>query len=113
MHIQYSGSVDLNTIVKPGCYTLSTECVHTPIDEGLDVSIDYSPLLVVRGTGDTLAQVCFNYYGAGIVVREANNIENGLEPHWQPWKKIAFQNYSGDAGGTYEQRRQKHTRSRR
>lgn len=80
---------------------MGTECVNTPIDEGLDISIDYSPLLVVRGNSDTLAQLCFNYYGGGIVVREANNIENGLEPHWQPWKKIAFQN---DLGGlTFKQ----------
>ena len=70
---------------------MSTNCTNTPMDEGLDISIDYSPLLVVRGNSDTLAQLCFNYYGAGIVVRETNNIGNGLEPHWQPWKKLVFQ----------------------
>ena len=106
LHIQYGGSVDLNTIVKPGCYALSTECVNTPMDEGLDISIDYSPLLVVRGNSDTLAQLCFNYHGGGIVVREANNIGNGLEPHWQPWKKIVFQNDLANIGdiSTFEDR---------
>lgn len=84
---------------------MSTNCTNTPMDEGLDISIDYSLLLVVRGNSDTLAQLCFNYYGGGIVVREANNIGNDLEPHWQPWKKLVFQSDLGDVG-THEQRLQ-------
>lgn len=80
-----AAAADLNTIVKAGMYRLQGNNTNGPSG----VNFNYGQLLVVRGTGDTIAQMLF-LYGSGAVYSRAGNPSNvGGTGSWQPWKELA------------------------
>jgi hypothetical protein len=82
------GSIDLNTITESGMYRLEASLSNSPA-----ASAEYGQMLVVHGSGDTIAQMIFPYSSSGTVyVRSGNPSNVGGSGSWGSWVKL-----SGDA----------------
>lgn len=83
MHVRLLvDGVDLNTITTAGSYRCFA--VHPNIPD-----TGYGQLLVVRGAGDTLAQIYFPYDNSNVWTRQGNPSQLGsVAGFWRPWVRL-------------------------
>ena len=74
-----TSGVDLNTIVETGSYRLSSSHTNAPSGH------DYGQMLVIRGAGDTIAQLLFPYNNDNVWRRSGNPTNVGGVGSWRPW----------------------------
>lgn len=82
MEANSSGGADLNTIVKAGCYRVGNTEANLP------VGAQYGQLLVIRGEGDTIAQIASSYDSTELYYRSGNSPDVGGSGSWGAWKQI-------------------------
>ncbi|MDE6479274.1 MAG: pyocin knob domain-containing S74 family peptidase [Muribaculaceae bacterium] len=88
MYSENKGSTDLNTLTQSGVYRLDASNDNLPSD-----TYKYSQLLVLHGSGDTIAQMCFSYSTSGrIAVRSGNpkEVKPSSTNNWGAWKTLAL-----------------------
>lgn len=74
--------IDLDTVVTSGFYRINENPVNAPAD------VAYSQLLVVRGGGDTIAQVIFPYNQARMFFRTGNPTYTSGTGTWKEWVQV-------------------------
>ena len=74
--------LDLNDIVTSGMYSIST-------GTNVPVGCEEGQLLVIRGTGATIAQVAFSYDSSEAYWRSGNPTQVGGSGAWGPWVSFA------------------------
>lgn len=78
-----SSTADLNTIITSGFYRLGNGNSNLP-----DPSCAYGQLLVMRGGGATIAQICVNYSKNIWYARSGSPTDVGGTGTWTEWKRI-------------------------
>lgn len=76
-------NADFNSVIKGGMYRFDSGCTPT-------AGIDWGQLLVIRGRGDTCAQIVFPYMGGAswsAKMRWGYQVD-GTSPVWEPWRTI-------------------------
>ena len=76
-------SGDLNTVIKSGMYRLDGLPANSPN------GAEYGQVLVVHGSGDTIAQVAFSYNGSNMWLRCGNPTDVGGSGTWKEWVQVA------------------------
>lgn len=74
---------DLNTVVDSGSYTLQGSDSDFPNGPSAG-GHGWSKMLVIHGSGDTMAQVIFPYNNTYVLVR-TSNVPSGGDRNWKPW----------------------------
>lgn len=73
-------NADFNTLTKPGIYRYNVP-TNGP-------GFSYGQLLVLRGAGDTVAQVAFDYNGSGLRWRAASGADDTQATTWSGWATL-------------------------
>ena len=76
-------NADFNNVIDGGMYRYDTNPSNGPSGGG-----EHGQLLVVRGTGDTIAQLCFPYADLRMFLRTGNAAGNP-SGNWNGWVAIA------------------------
>lgn len=77
-----SDTADLNNYTLAGAYRFNVPSANGP-------GFTYGQLLVVRGSGDTVAQIALDYgSSAGLAWRGASGASDTTATSWQSWKTI-------------------------
>ncbi|MNG97770.1 hypothetical protein D3C79_568920 [compost metagenome] len=84
--------MDCNTLVEGGMYRLGPTPLNVPTGNW-----QYSNLLVIRGTADTLAQMIFNYTTNAVCIRVGNPPQVGGVGMWQPWRELFHEGHTPTA----------------
>jgi hypothetical protein len=75
--------INLNTVTRSGAYRIGN-----PYYNGPPAGVEYGQLLVIRGGGDTIAQVAFKYNSGNTFVRSGNPPDVGGSGSWTPWIEL-------------------------
>lgn len=75
--------INLNTITTSGMYRFQT-CQNGPPNE----QIMYSQLLVIRGSGDSIAQMLFRFSDGAVFTRSGNGPDVGGTGSWTTWQRM-------------------------
>lgn len=76
----YIGNADLNQITLAGSYRF-----QTPAN---GAGFDYGQLLVIRGGGDTVSQMVFDFTGSYLYWRSATSATDSGAGNWAAWRQI-------------------------
>ena len=74
---------DFNTVIKSGVYRWNDISTYTNAPPS-----SWGQMLVLHGSGDTIAQVAFDYSGPNVYLRQGNPAECGGTGSWRDWKRI-------------------------
>lgn len=77
-----SGTADLNTVIGSGSWRVEVPSANSP-------GFSYGQLLVIRGGGDTIAQMMFNYNNGDMAWRAGNPTAVGGAGAYSAWDKIS------------------------
>ena len=88
---------DFDTIVNSGAGYIDATSTNKP------PTVSYGQLLTLHGSGDTIAQMAFDYSDSGNVwVRSGNPTNIGGTGSWKPWvQMLTATNYSATLDGRY------------
>ena len=95
-----NSAFDANNLTAAGSYRLAsvTGGQNLPtFKSGKDLS--YGQILVVRGGGDTVAQLAFHYHSSEMAMRVGNAVGNAAGT-WKPWVQVATQEWVESLGYT-------------
>ena len=73
---------DFNTATTSGAYRFNDSMVNGPSN------LSWGQMLVVHGSGDTIAQVVFDYSGPNVYLRQGNPSDLGGSGSWKSWGRI-------------------------
>lgn len=76
------GTADLNDLTDSGSYRLGNGNTNKPSND------NYAQMLVVKGGGDTIAQMYFPYASTKAYIRTGNPLNASGE--WKTWREVAF-----------------------
>ena len=80
---QHLTNEDFNTITKSGVYRFEANSSHANSSP-----ISYGQLLVLHATGDTIAQLTFDYSYSRVYLRTGNPSDVGGTGAWNAWKRL-------------------------
>lgn len=82
-------NANFNDVTEGGMYRYNSSITNGPDGAG-----SFGQLLVVRGTDDTIAQLCFPYQDSRMFLRTGNAVGNSSGT-WQGWVEIATDQVNG------------------
>lgn len=93
----YLTTKDFDTIVNSGAGYIDAKSTNKP------PTVSYGQLLTLHGSGDTIAQMAFDYSNSGNVwVRSGNPTNIGGSGRWKPWvQMLTATNYSSTLDSRY------------
>ncbi len=87
-----NSTTDLDDVTQSGVYRLNTQA-------NIPTGCNYGQVLVLRGAGDTIAQMAFDFNGNNIYWRSGNPPEVGGTGSYSGWRKIYHDGNQGSGSG--------------
>ena len=96
----HDADLDLNNLISAGSHRINSITGSKNLPTFASGStLAYGQLLVVRGSGDTIAQLAFPYGASEIAFRTGNPVGN-TSGVWKDWKQVATQDWVESLGYT-------------